>query len=533
MYLNAKKQLEHHHRADGSITVRLCSAAASAVVDYFKIKFLQKMGFDDESLEELKHASVLSWFTSKIEEGIESFYEDYLSRNRAVDVDEFIESEGLDPEAYETFGGSLLKSLIDRAKVQMPIRVINTETGLVCDAEAVEEHFRGSPEYAYISAQEGLGRCEMQEIIQTYFGFAMLSHRWGQLEPTTKTSRSVRLDVTGVTGSENSPVFQSQLETAVHLRLSPFQLQGLYDLRGFSVKHHGYSGEFHHAVRTWGRGCEGKDVLGVRRKTTKPEDISYCLLGIFDVQMPVMYGEREKAFVRLQEAIMKKTTDPSLFHWVGKACSENTFLASSPYCFRAREAGTMAHLLQHTISIYSTEETEGLQRQRFQVDLYNALKALGPNASHPANYMAGSKLQIHGFLYQVKDVIETEESGAWEHEFLCEANQYYLSMESTDAMPTVVVTTPLRLRTGEQHLRLLPGSYSIFRPWSDHLGDSSVKVFDAQGDHPLTQPFVGQLLRCIPGGRYKRVHTTEPIIVHPPPLFFLSAWLHTKTIVVE
>ncbi|KAF9220845.1 hypothetical protein BS17DRAFT_738923, partial [Gyrodon lividus] len=66
-----------------------------------------------------------------------------------------------------------------------------------------------------------------------------------------------------------------------------------------------------------------------RRRTTKPEDISYCLLGIFDVQMPVMYGERDKAFVRLQEAIIKKTSDPSLFDWVGKPCSENSFLASS------------------------------------------------------------------------------------------------------------------------------------------------------------------------------------------------------------
>ena len=38
-----------------------------------------------------------------------------------------------------------------------------------------------------------------------------------------------------------------------------------------------------------------------RRQTTRTEDIAYCLLGIFDVHMPLLYGEGEKAFVRLQE----------------------------------------------------------------------------------------------------------------------------------------------------------------------------------------------------------------------------------------
>ncbi|KAF4331713.1 het-domain protein [Fusarium beomiforme] len=43
-----------------------------------------------------------------------------------------------------------------------------------------------------------------------------------------------------------------------------------------------------------------------KRNTTKAEDKAYSLLGIFDVQMPLLYGEgREKAFRRLQEEIDK------------------------------------------------------------------------------------------------------------------------------------------------------------------------------------------------------------------------------------
>ena len=43
-----------------------------------------------------------------------------------------------------------------------------------------------------------------------------------------------------------------------------------------------------------------------RRKTTCEEDHTYSLLGIFDVSIPVMYGEgNDKAMWRLREEIEK------------------------------------------------------------------------------------------------------------------------------------------------------------------------------------------------------------------------------------
>jgi Heterokaryon incompatibility protein (HET) len=41
------------------------------------------------------------------------------------------------------------------------------------------------------------------------------------------------------------------------------------------------------------------------RKTTRKEDQAYCLLGIFDIYMPLIYGERERALARLREEIDK------------------------------------------------------------------------------------------------------------------------------------------------------------------------------------------------------------------------------------
>ena len=51
------------------------------------------------------------------------------------------------------------------------------------------------------------------------------------------------------------------------------------------------------------------------RETTRVEDKAYSLFGIFDVNMPLLYGEEEKAFRRLQEEIIKSTADFSIFAW--------------------------------------------------------------------------------------------------------------------------------------------------------------------------------------------------------------------------
>ncbi|KAE9370039.1 HET-domain-containing protein [Stipitochalara longipes BDJ] len=51
------------------------------------------------------------------------------------------------------------------------------------------------------------------------------------------------------------------------------------------------------------------------RQTTRVEDTAYCLLGIFNINMPLLYGEGTNAFIRLQEEILKVTNDQSLFAW--------------------------------------------------------------------------------------------------------------------------------------------------------------------------------------------------------------------------
>ncbi|KAM0548247.1 hypothetical protein ACHAO7_006670 [Fusarium culmorum] len=84
-----------------------------------------------------------------------------------------------------------------------------------------------------------------------------------------------------------------------------------------------------------------------KRKTTRIEDMAYCLLGIFDVNMPMMYGEGAKAFERLQEEIIKQTTDMSIFAWKANDESQDYrgILAQSPdefaHCGHISQAPSM------------------------------------------------------------------------------------------------------------------------------------------------------------------------------------------------
>ncbi|KAH7330481.1 heterokaryon incompatibility protein-domain-containing protein [Rhexocercosporidium sp. MPI-PUGE-AT-0058] len=70
------------------------------------------------------------------------------------------------------------------------------------------------------------------------------------------------------------------------------------------------------------------------RQTTRIEDQAYCLLGIFGVHMPPLYGEGTNAFHRLQMEIISQSDDESIFAWEGRSNITAGLLASSPRQFQ-------------------------------------------------------------------------------------------------------------------------------------------------------------------------------------------------------
>ncbi|KAH7141424.1 heterokaryon incompatibility protein-domain-containing protein [Dactylonectria estremocensis] len=76
-----------------------------------------------------------------------------------------------------------------------------------------------------------------------------------------------------------------------------------------------------------------------RRETTRVEDAAYSLMGLFDVNMPLLYGEGRKSFMRLQQEIVKRFPDHSILLWRdflpwGKEGTFHGALATSTSQFR-------------------------------------------------------------------------------------------------------------------------------------------------------------------------------------------------------
>ena len=66
------------------------------------------------------------------------------------------------------------------------------------------------------------------------------------------------------------------------------------------------------------------------RKTKREEDEAYCLMGIFGVSIPIIYGEGRYAFVRLQEEIIRTVPDQSIFAWGRTLGAQHPFKFARP-----------------------------------------------------------------------------------------------------------------------------------------------------------------------------------------------------------
>jgi Heterokaryon incompatibility protein (HET) len=78
-----------------------------------------------------------------------------------------------------------------------------------------------------------------------------------------------------------------------------------------------------------------------KRETTRTEDLAYCLLGLFDVSMPLLYGEGQRAFIRLQEDIMRRSDDPTIFAWTSDIIWDTRCVLLAPTPSRFLRSGNI------------------------------------------------------------------------------------------------------------------------------------------------------------------------------------------------
>ncbi|KOS21634.1 Vegetative incompatibility protein HET-E-1 [Escovopsis weberi] len=157
-----------------------------------------------------------------------------------------------------------------------------------------------------------------------------------------------------------------------------------HDLAGRVARITGIDEQFLHGAPLGQASVAKRMSWMARRRTTRPEDLAYSMMGIFEINMPLLYGEGRKAFMRLQAEIMKQSTDETLFCW---SSSDDTpsdwvqLLAPSPSSFASSsryEPATMA-IAQSSYKLTNLGVKISLAITTFWTLHFGVLNVLGPN----------------------------------------------------------------------------------------------------------------------------------------------------------
>ncbi|KIK26920.1 hypothetical protein PISMIDRAFT_94219, partial [Pisolithus microcarpus 441] len=295
---------------------------------------------------------------------------------------------------------SIKKAVSDKLE-KIPLRLLHTPTGVLCNRDAQISRFEGSPQYKrLLSLASSLDKqqleTEINNLIEEYFGYATLSHRWGSGEPLLRDVEGKSIDDLGNTdGEAKLQVFcalalqrnfqwawsdtccidkesSAELQEAIGSMFSWYHWSSLtivhlpdvseagslagsvWFTRGWTLQELLASHKILFYTYDWSLYSKSnaadhkadpalldklQSVTGIpiqylttfspgmydarsrlhwasRRRTTRPEDIAYSLFGIFQVHLPIFYGESaQNAVGRLLAEIISRSGDVSVLDW--------------------------------------------------------------------------------------------------------------------------------------------------------------------------------------------------------------------------
>ncbi|KAG6331012.1 hypothetical protein ID866_8077 [Astraeus odoratus] len=235
----------------------------------------------------------------------------------------------------------------------------------------------------------------------------------------------------------------------------------------------------------------------VGRHTTVLEDTAYSLFGLFNLHLPVLYGEgKEKSLVRLLQEILSQSHDISILHWVGEQSSCHS-------CFPANISSYQPlPCIQADPTSFSTQQSMSRIQQLISSD--GACKAYNKLSKLPCAKFTDYILTLPCIVHHVQ-VVKLRHTYMDYHTYDVEAVGLRLAK----------VITPENLMESMQPIK---SSYVLIRPWDRNL------VNYLEEDHvmagykalmELERPFMALMLVRLPEGEYKRICTSCFIIVCP------------------
>ena len=245
-----------------------------------------------------------------------------------------------------------------------------------------------------------------------------------------------------------------------------------------------------------------KLYLASMRQTTREEDIAYSLFGIFNVALPVIYGEGNQAVGRLLEHVLTRSDNVTLLAWTGKySSSQHSYLPADLTVYNQIVSPHVPRLIENAnMDGMVTALRSSLFDQPLSITLYERLYDLPPLS------LVAGRLRLPGIVFPLTNLVP-------------------LSHLNSNSDPSVYhATTPMlgdvEIKTTDD-LSGMEGLLLI-HPWISPLLDHDFSCGVARCDLAtralrlvvrLRQPFGALLLAPLARAQYRRVATDSLIMV--------------------
>ncbi|KAI6026048.1 hypothetical protein EDC04DRAFT_3066348 [Pisolithus marmoratus] len=465
----------------------------------------------------------------------------------------------------------VIRNVVFETLKAMPTRLLHTPTGILCNRDTRISHFLSSQQYnQLLSSCATCSPAQKMNLIHTevsrYFQFVMLSHRWGEGEPSLRDIEGrliYGMPIKGGFGKlhafcaatcEKQYLWawsdtccidkdsSAELQEAIGsmfawYRRSALTIVYLADVpdtdsflssewfrRGWTLQellaperllfynqtwslHKNLTSPNHKADVTVleelerSTGIEsrfltkfspGMDDARLRlqwaslRCTTRPEDIAYSLFGIFNIHLPILYGESaENALGRLLAEIISQSGDISVLDWVGEASPFHSCLPAQITSYRELPLSPCQRNLEEHPYIPSQQSPSSISLRR----LYGLL------ANSPLPRFINRRLILPCITHRVTGVQLTEADPF--------APGYTYKIHASGLRP-LEIALPDKLEDAAME----QGALQLVRPWHSKLLGPSVKVettTEKQLLLTLEKPFNALLLIQLPHNEYKRI----------------------------
>lgn len=223
--------------------------------------------------------------------------------------------------------------------------------------------------------------------------------------------------------------------------------------------------------------------------------MAYCLLGIFDVNMPLLYGEGNKAFLRLQQQIIETSDDESIFAWTSDQTVAG-MLADSPIYFSGSN-DVMAFSVRPEERLPYRWTNKGLELEVNDSDMLMNL-SLNPNASglDDTQITLGCwkcddididpNIRLSSLVRNKVVTIKLQRQGATWQRVRCNElilSNYYDSGYHTPGLPVrrrryYVTQEPLGLQSRTARRGLVGGAFRTHARWFGELVQKTKEPYD-------------------------------------------------------